>query len=250
MCGRFTLTSLPDPLIEMLGLESWPEFEPRHNIAPTQDAPVVLAAPDGAPDGGPLQLRMMRWGLIPSWTQEQKSGALLINARCENAAEKPSYRSAFKNRRCLMLADGFYDWKRIGKRKQPYYFTLRDRQPFAFAALWERWTNPDGQAIETCALLTTEPNELMRPVHDRMPVILAPQDYRRWLGPPRPGAELLSRLFEPYASSEMACHPVGAMVNNSAMETPDCIEPLPAGSLIEKNPPPEQREPPEQPDMF
>jgi putative SOS response-associated peptidase YedK len=184
----------------------------RFNIAPTQDIPVVRYTDAGR------ELTLMRWGLIPSWSKGPTSGSLLINARSETAAEKPAFRSAFKTRRCLIPADGFYEWKKTGGKKQPYHFRLANGQPFAFAGLWEKW-----QAIESCTILTTEANELAAQMHDRMPVILSPNDYAEWLDPQ---AKDSGMLLTPFPASEMSAIPVNPIVNNARNEGPECIEPV------------------------
>jgi putative SOS response-associated peptidase YedK len=214
MCGRFTLRTPMTVLIRQfqIDLGADQQLPLRFNVAPTQDIPVVRYTDDGR------ELTLMRWGLIPSWSKDPKSGPLLINARSETAAEKPAFRSAFKTRRCLIPADGFYEWKKAGNKKQPYYFRLTDGQPFAFAGLWEKW-----QVIESCTILTTEANELAAQMHDRMPVILSPNDYAEWLDPlaKEPG-----KLLTPFPASEMSAIPVNPIVNNARNEGPACIEPM------------------------
>ena len=155
-----------------------------------------------------------------------RSGARLINARAETAATKPAFRGAFRQRRCLVLADGFYEWQRQGGRKQPFYIRLRDGRPFAFAGLWEQWEGPDGGAITLCALLTTAPNDIIRPLHDRMPVILGPRDYALWLDSDMQRADVLQPLLRPYPPAEMTAYPVSTRVNNPGHETPACVDPL------------------------
>lgn len=186
----------------------------RFNVAPTQDIPIVRQTDAGR------ELAIVRWGLIPSWSKDAKSGPLLINARSETAAEKPAFRSAFKSRRCLIPADGFYEWKKIGNKKQPYHFRLTDGQLLAFAGLWERW-----KEIESCTILTTAANELSAQFHDRMPVILSPNDYAEWLDPQ---AREPGKLMTSFPASEMAAVAVNPIVNNARNEGPDCIEPLAA----------------------
>jgi putative SOS response-associated peptidase YedK len=222
MCGRFTLTT-PMPVLAELFL--FPEMEaqaqpPRYNIAPTQ----VVAAVRAADDAGHRELAYCRWGLIPSWADDPAIGNRLINARAETAAEKPAFRSAFRHRRCLIPADGFYEWQKADGRKQPFYFKRKDGQPFAFAGLWERWER-GGEPIDTCTILTTEANELVHPVHERMPVILAPEDYARWLDPKVKQAELLQPLLHPYRDNSMTAYQVRPIVNNPRNESPQCTEP-------------------------
>jgi putative SOS response-associated peptidase YedK len=169
---------------------------------------------------------MLHWGLIPSWAKDTKLGAKLINARAETVAEKPAFRSAFRQRRCLVLADGFYEWQQQEnkKQKQPYYIRFHDGCPFAFAGLWEHWENADGETLESCTLLTTEPNELMRPIHNRMPVILDPKDYDLWLDVEVKKPELLKPLLHPYAAETMMAYPVSKAVNKATNDTIQCIE--------------------------
>ena len=180
-----------------------------------------------APDapGGQRQLAWLRWGLVPSWARDTAIGNRLINARAETAAEKPAFRAAFRSRRCLIVADGFYEWQRAGNRKQPYFFHLRDDRPFAFAGLWEVWETPDRSRVESCTLLTTVANGLVRPIHDRMPVILAAADYTPWLDAGVEEPKRLASLLGPYPSEAMAADPVGPRVNSPGNDDPGCIEP-------------------------
>jgi putative SOS response-associated peptidase YedK len=220
MCGRFTLTKPIPVLAELFLFPETTHQDPRYNIAPTQAVAAVRAL------GGPerRELAFLRWGLIPSWANDPAIGHRLINARAETAAQKPAFRSAFRQRRCLVLADGFYEWQRLGSKKQPYYFRMRDGQPFAFAGLWERWEDA-GKALETCTLLTTEANELLRPIHERMPVILEPSSYNRWLDPACQQVDLLQPLLRPNRSEDMIGYPVSPLVNNPRNENPKCVEP-------------------------
>src|SRR5437016_8151445 len=176
MCGRFTLKTPVERLSEKFQFPEIIPLKPRYNIAPSQSVAVVRLLPDDSD----RKLAMLRWGLIPAWIKDPTSGAQPINAKSETVAEKPMFREAFKRRRCLVPADGFYEWKREGGRKQPVYICMKDREPFAFAGLWEHWEDHDGQVIESCTLLTTEPNELLAQVHNRMPVILDQRDYDLW----------------------------------------------------------------------
>jgi putative SOS response-associated peptidase YedK len=219
MCGRFTLTT-PMPVLAELFLfpEAAPQ-PPRYNVAPTQAVAAVRAA-----DPNHRELAWCRWGLIPSWADDPGIGNRLINARAETAAEKPTFRSAFRHRRCLIPTDGFYEWQKTGGRKQPFYIKMRDGQPFAFAGLWERWEG-GGEPVETCTILTTEANEVVRPVHDRMPVILAPEVYGRWLDPEVKKPELLQPLLHPFAADAMTAYPVSPVVNNPRNDSAKCIEP-------------------------
>ena len=178
MCGRFTLRAPASALATLFDGTEEPVVVPRYNIAPTQ--PVLLLRMNA--DTRHREWAFAIWGLIPSWSKDPSIGARMINARAETVAEKPSFRAAFRRRRCLIPADGFYEWQKQGSRKQPYLIGLTDDQPFALAGLWETWQGPDGSLLESCTILTTDPNELMAPLHNRMPVMLAPDDYEQWLG--------------------------------------------------------------------
>ena len=168
----------------------------------------------------------LRWGLIPSWAKDPKIGYQCINAKAETVAEKPSFRSAFKKRRCLVVATGFYEWQVQGRTKQPMWIGLRSKRPFAFAGLWEHWKPAEEEPLETCTIITTEPNELMRPIHNRMPVILAPVSYDQWLDPTFQHIEPLKALLRPYLSEELTAYPVSTFVNNPRHDAPQCLEPI------------------------
>jgi putative SOS response-associated peptidase YedK len=224
MCGRFTLTSPVQAVASQFSLPGLPAFEPRYNIAPTQPVAAVRAAGEAMV----RSLVVLQWGLIPFWAKDSEVGARLINARSETVAEKPAFREAFRRRRCLVLADGFYEWQKQDGGKQPFYIHLRDGCPFAFAGLWERWNGPEGP-IESCTLLTTQPNELMRPLHNRMPVILEPKDYDLWIDPGIRQTDLLLPLLYPYPAEQMAAFPVSRRVNNPDNDDPQCVVPLPHG---------------------
>jgi len=221
MCGRFTLFDTAS-LAEAFGVAGAASLSPRYNIAPSQ----AVAAVRVPPGGSARESVLLHWGLVPSWAKDPSIGNRMINARAETAAGKPAFRSAMRRRRCLVPADGFYEWKRTGGRKQPYYIRMRDERVFAFAGLWESWEEPGGAAVESCAILTTSPNDLLVPIHDRMPVLVAPRDYDFWLSPEvlDPGA--LAPLFRPFPSEEMTAFPVGTAVNNPKTDSPDLIKPL------------------------
>jgi putative SOS response-associated peptidase YedK len=225
MCGRFTLRASASVVAEQFSLFELAPFAPRFNIAPSQPVAVVRIAPERAEPR--RELVWLRWGLIPSWAKDPAIGNRMINARAETAADKPAYRSAMRRRRCLVAADGFYEWQRRGSQKQPYFIHMRHGRPFGFAGLWEAWRGPEGSRIESCTLLTTEPNELLRPIHDRMPVILPAEDYPAWLDPEVEEPEVLAGLLGPYPSGEMAVEAVGTYVNNPGHEGPECIQPQP-----------------------
>jgi putative SOS response-associated peptidase YedK len=195
------------------------EVGPRYNIAPTQTVIVVS-------DDGTRTLTEMRWGLIPSWAKDSAIGNRMINARAETVATKPAFRVALRKRRCLIPADGFYEWQPVGRRKQPVYITLKSREPFSFAGLWESWTAPDGQEIKTCTIITTEANDLLKAIHDRMPVILTREAEAVWLDPTIQDPEGLLPLLGPYPAEEMEAYPVSTQVNNTAHDGQECIQPL------------------------
>lgn len=222
MCGRFTLTQSAEALAAVFHVQQRLDLEAQYNIAPTQNVVTLL---HNAETNKP-EFHKFRWGLIPSWAKDPTISTKLINARAETIAEKPSFRSAFKQRRCLVVADGFYEWQRHQGKKQPFYFQLGDEQPFGFAGLWEKWTNPDGEEISSCTIVTTAANELLQPIHDRMPVILSPQDYDLWLDPQQQKPQALQHLLSPYPASEMTAYPVSTLVNSAKHNSAECIIPL------------------------
>ena len=223
MCGRFTQTATPEVIAEQFQVDDPPLFKPNYNISPTQRVAVVRLNPESVK----RDCVLLRWGLIPSWAKDAKIGNQCINAKGETVAEKPAFRSAFKKRRCLVIADGFYEWQRLGERKQPIWIGRKDKRPFAFAGLWEHWKPAEGEPIETCAIITTEPNDLMAPIHNRMPVILAPASYIPWLDHNAP-ADSLKALLRPYPSAELQAYPVSTLVNNPRHNAPACLEPAQA----------------------
>ena len=221
MCGRFTLRTPMSKIAEVFGLDETLDVEPRYNVAPTQQ--VVAIRPGPTADN--RELALLRWGLIPHWADDPSIGNRMINARAETVAGKPSFRQAFKKRRCLVVADGFYEWKKIDGKKQPYYIHLKDDQPFGFAGLWERW-NREGEEIQSCTIITTEPNELMKPIHNRMPVIVQPTDYDRWLDLDFQNGEALEQVLRRYPADAMETFPVSTLVNNPRNDVAECIERL------------------------
>ena len=226
MCGRFTLRAPASLIAEQFGLFELPIVLPRFNIAPSQPVPAIRLRPV-APQPR-RELVALQWGLVPSWAKDPSIGNRLINARSETVAEKPAYRTALARRRCLVPADGFYEWQKSGSRKQPYLIQLADQRPFAIAGLWEHWERPDHSVLETCTLLTTEANDLMWPIHDRMPVILPPDAYARWLDPALGSADVLP-LLRPFPSEALRAVPVSSYVNSPTHEDPRCAEPLDGG---------------------
>jgi len=232
MCGRFTLATSTEVVAEFFELASAPDIPPRYNIAPTQSVFAVVDAGESAPSARASARRMLRtfhWGLVPAWAKDPSIGARMINARAETVANKPSFRSAFRRRRCLIPADGFYEWQKPhdGKkgRKQPYCIRMADGRVFALAGLWERWEGADGAAIESCTIITTTPNALIQPLHDRMPVILPRGDHALWLDPQVTDAGRVEPLLAPYPADGMDAHPVSTIVNNAANDTPLCCRP-------------------------
>jgi putative SOS response-associated peptidase YedK len=223
MCGRFTLFEADKVLSREFGVSNIPPLSPRYNIAPFQPVAAVRAGPAGTG----RELALLRWGLIPSWSKDPSIGNRLINARAETAREKPSFRNAFRRHRCLIPASGFYEWKRQERGKQPYFVRMRDGRPFAFAGLWDRWESPDEGVIETCAILTTAPNTVLAPIHDRMPVILPPAEYARWLDPALLNTESLAPLLVPFPPEGMLAFPVSSRVNAPTVDDEKCIGPLP-----------------------
>jgi putative SOS response-associated peptidase YedK len=219
MCGRFTLRTSPQEVAKAFQLADAdvPLFSPRYNIAPTQQV-LAIRLRDGK-----RRASFLHWGLIPSWASDHSVGNRLINARGESVADKPSFRSAFKRSRCLVVTDGSYEWQKTGKAKQPFFIRLKTDQPFAFAGLAEHWHRGD-QAIDSCTLITTDANELMADIHDRMPVILSPANYDFWLDPEFQDKAKLQSLLRPYPDGEMTAYPVNTLVNNPRNETAACID--------------------------
>jgi putative SOS response-associated peptidase YedK len=219
MCGRFTLRARPQAVAEAFELLELSDLSPRYNIAPTQ--PVASVRLD--PDRGGRVLVWQRWGLIPSWARDPSIGNRMINARAETVATKPAFRNAFAARRCLIVADGYYEWQKTAEGKQPYFIHRRDDAPFAFAGLWERW---GPERLESCTIITTAANASMRSLHDRMPVILQPADYSRWLDPAVRDGEALASVLRPARDDLLAADPVQPVVNNPRNDVPECVSPI------------------------
>jgi putative SOS response-associated peptidase YedK len=225
MCGRFTNRFTWSELVRLYRLTDQPappasNFPARYNVAPTQMAPVVRLK------DGRRELALLKWGLVPAWSKDATGGAKMINCRSETVAEKPAFRDAFQRHRCLVVADGFYEWQKTGEKdKQPYFITLKDNQPFAFAGLWENWRPRDGgDALQTFTIITVPPNEICATLHDRMPAILAPENWATWLGEggAPPGAP--KQLLRPFSSERMECWPVGKRVGNANFDDAELIE--------------------------
>ena len=223
MCGRYRLSRRKQIIEEhfdsVSGEEDW---SPRYNVAPTQPVPIIRQHPKEPR----RELSLVRWGLIPSWAKDASGAAGMINARSETAATKPAFRDALKSRRCIIPADGFFEWSRAGKTKQPYCFEVNDGELFAFAGLWERWKDPSGNWIKSCSILTTTPNAVTSAVHDRMPVILNPDDYDLWLDPGFVDLTAVSELLKPFDARLMRCYPVSARINQSANDDAECARPV------------------------
>lgn len=226
MCGRFTLRTPQAVLMKQFAAQAAPQLQLalRYNVAPTQQVPVVRMA------GDYRELTTMHWGLIPSWAKDSKIAYSTINARADTIATKPAFRTALKKRRCLVVADGYYEWQAQGKLKQPYLYEIDGGRPFAFAGLWEQWWGPgDNPAqkseapLESCTIITTEANELASRIHNRMPVLLYENDYAAWLDPTNENGESLRYLFEPFSSEYMTVRPVSTFVNNARNEGPECV---------------------------
>jgi putative SOS response-associated peptidase YedK len=219
MCGRFTLRARPQAVAEAFELLELPDLSPRYNIAPTQ----LIASVRFDADRGSRVLVRQRWGLIPSWADDPSIGNRMINARAETVATKPAFRKAFAARRCLIVADGFYEWQKTAEGKQPYFMHRRDDAPFAFAGLWERW-GPERQ--ESCTIITTTANATMRSLHDRMPVIVQPKDYGAWLDPACQGGEALAPILRPAPEDLLVVEPVRPLANSPRNDIPECVVPI------------------------
>ena len=220
MCGRFVQANTSDQLMKAYRLSSTPNLFPRYNIAPSQKVVVVRQH-----NSGERELSLMQWGLIPSWSKDPKNISNMTNARSETVHEKPSFKQAFLSRRCIIPASGFYEWEKTGKEKIPHYIHLRDGDVMSMAGLWERWKSPDGKEIETCTILTTAANTLIKKLHDRMPVILHRDELALWLGRDLDDVNCLMELFHPYPSDQLEEYVVTQGLNNPNNDSPDCITP-------------------------
>jgi putative SOS response-associated peptidase YedK len=220
MCGRYTITvTIEELMLRYLAeMPAVPFHLPRYNVAPTQMVPAVVN------DGRQNRLGQLKWGLIPPWAKDERDGAKMINARAETLQERPAFRNAFQRKRCLIPADGFYEWKAVPGGKQPYRIRLRSGEIFSMAGLYETWIAPDGHKISSFAIVTTEPNPLMADIHNRMPVILRPEDEALWLDRTVQDTELLKKLLVPYPADEMEAYEVDKRVGNPAFDDPACLE--------------------------
>lgn len=231
MCGRFTWTVPPELLWSIFeDFEIPMDFSPRYNIAPTQEVPVIPNIHiDGESNPDDKKLEFFHWGLIPSWAKDPKIGSRMINARSETLSEKPSFRNAYKRRRCLIIADGYYEWQQIPgeKTKQPIYIRLKSKQPFAFAGLWEEWkADRIDKSLRSCTIITCAPNTMLGEFHHRMPVILHQDDFKQWLAPGQQQTHELQPLLTAYPDEEMEAFPVSTFVNRPMNDSPECIEPV------------------------
>ncbi|BEQ16054.1 SOS response-associated peptidase [Desulfoferula mesophila] len=220
MCGRFTQSKSLAEYQDRFSFSAGPPgYAPRFNLAPGQEALAVLAGEEGR------RGELLRWGLVPAWAKEERVGYKMINARAETVADKPAYRGPFRRSRCLVPADGFFEWASTAQGKQPYFLARRDRAPFALAGLWDRWHGPEGEELRSFTIITTTANHVVAPIHERMPVMLQPGDEAAWLDPETPPAEL-GGLLRPYAARDMQAHPVSRRVNSAASEGPELLEPV------------------------
>jgi putative SOS response-associated peptidase YedK len=222
MCGRYTITTPPDALRRLFLYSEQPNFPPRYNVAPTQPIPIVRMSE------GRRQFVLVRWGLLPGWAKDPRGFTLLINARAESVNDKPAFRNAMKYRRCLVPADGFYEWKQEGKHKRPYFVRRRDRAPFAFAGLWENWMGPNGEEIESAAIVTTQASASIAHVHHRMPVMLAPDRFENWLDGRTVDAQAAASLLQPVPDDEVEALEISDRVNRVANDSADIQAPITA----------------------
>jgi putative SOS response-associated peptidase YedK len=220
MCGRYCITSAPEAIRALFRYREQPNFPGRYNVAPTQPVPIVRLA------DGQRQFALVRWGLIPAWVKDPKTFSLLINARGESAVDKPAFRNAMRRRRCLIPADGFYEWKSEGGRKRPFFAHPTAPGPIAFAGLWEAWIGPNGEEVETAAIVTTAANRLLRPIHDRMPVILAPEAFDMWLDGAHVDALTAAALLVPPPDDAMEAYEISTAVNRVANDGPEILAPV------------------------
>lgn len=226
MCGRFVRKLYATDIEDEFDVdEVEADLAPSYNVAPSQQVAVVMRSDK-------TRLVSMKWGLIPAWSDDPAIGNRLINARAETVAEKPSFREAFMRQRCLVIADGFYEWQKRGRTRQPYFIHLKGDRPFGFAGLYDLWTSPEGELITTCTIITTDPNEVMKTLHDRMPVILSKELEKAWLDPYNADHVSLAGMLRPYGAGEMEMHTVSALVNSAANDSPECMAPAePVGQL-------------------
>jgi putative SOS response-associated peptidase YedK len=240
MCGRYELHTNPAAIALAFGLARTPDLHARYNIAPMTEVPIVRVGADGE-----RELVHVRWGLVPRWARDPSIGNKMINARGETIADKVSFRIAYRKHRCLLPADGFYEWQAHGERKQPLHIGMKNGSLFALGGLFERWLSPEGEVLDTCTIVTTPANDLLQPIHDRMPMIVAPRDHARWLDP---ASTEIGELIAPYPSTEMGYYPVSARVNTVKNDDAKLLERVQAvAEEAEPEPPPRV---PEQEELF
>jgi putative SOS response-associated peptidase YedK len=220
MCGRYAITSAPEAIRALFAYHEQPNFPPRYNVAPTQPVPVVRLA------DGKREFVLMRWGLLPAWVKDPRSVSLLIMARGDTVSAKPAFSAAIRRRRCLLPADGFYEWKQDGERRRPHYIRLKSGGPMALAGLWETWSGPNGEEMDTVAVVTTRANRTLAPIHERMPVIVPPDAFDLWLDCRRVDGETASALIVPARDDLLEAYEVSLAVNRAANDNPALIEPL------------------------
>ena len=231
MCGRYAVTTAPEAMRALFRYLEQPNFPPRYNVAPTQPVAIVRMVE------GRREFALVRWGLIPAWVKDPRGFSLLINARGESVLDKPAFRNAMKRRRCLFPADGFYEWKREGDRKQPYFVRLKSGQPMAFAGLWETWSGPNGEEMDTAAIVTTTANRALRHIHDRMPVVVAPEAFDFWLDGGKVDAETAAALIGPAPDELLEAYEISSAVNHAANDSAELIAPVePGAPLAEAQP--------------
>ena len=227
MCGRYAITTAPEAMRRMFGYPEMPNFPARYNIAPTQPIPIVRVVE------GRREFALVRWGLLPSWVKDPKNFTLLINARGETVNDKPAFKNAMKRRRCLIPADGFYEWKRDGAVKRPYLIRLKGGAPFAFAGLWETWTGPNGEEMDSAAIVTTQANRALSPIHDRMPAILTPDAYEMWLDNANVDAKTAAALLVPAQDELFEAYEIAPLVNRVTNDGPKVQVPFTAPAVSE-----------------
>ena len=237
MCGRYTLTSAPEAIRALFRYDEQPNFPPRFNVAPTQPIAIVRL------HEGKRQFALVRWGLLPSWVKDPKAFSLLINARGKSVTDKPAFRNAMKRRRCLIPADGFYEWQAGGARKRPFYVRAKTGGPLAFAGLWETWTGPNGEEMETAAIVTTRANRTLSAIHDRMPVIVPPEAFDLWLNSNEVDATTAAALITPAPDSLLEVFEISTDVNRVANDNPKLIEPVVPGQPAPVKPAPKHATP-------
>ena len=225
MCGRYAITSVPEAIRALFGYPETPNFPPRYNVAPTQPIPVVRL------NEGQRSFALLRWGLIPAWVKDPRAFSLLINARSESVLDKPAFRNAMQRRRCLIPADGFYEWKQEGGAKRPYFVRPRAGGPIAFAGLWEAWMGPNGEEMETACIVTTAANRALRSLHQRMPVVIPPEAFDLWLNDRTVDAETAAALLVPAPDALFEAYEVTTAVNRTANDAPELIAPAPAQAV-------------------